>query len=130
MVVAVGFTLIEAPIIPLDHFTRPLHPVEVSVTESPEQITVLVLEMIGAVGTATLIVTVFDGPLWQTLVRQVAVKLVVAFSVTRIELPVAPFDHLTVPAQLGAVSIAIPPAHTDDVFDAITGGIGVVTLIV
>ena len=49
---------------------------------------------------------------------------------TTIDAPVAPFDHVTVPAQPVAVKVDFSPAQTVSALTVITGGVGVVTVTV
>lgn len=61
----VGFTLILAPVAPVDHLTVPLQPVAVMVALSPKQIEVPVAVNTGGVAGLTFIVTVLEDPLAQ-----------------------------------------------------------------
>ena len=71
---AIGATVMLAPIVPFDQTMLPVQvPLAVSVVVSPAQISVLVAEMVGAVGLPTVIVTGFELALVQVPTLQTAV---------------------------------------------------------
>lgn len=66
--------MIDAPVAPLDHINVPAHvPVAVRVADSPEQISAVLAEMVGAAGLPTVMVNAFELPLVQTPTLQIAV---------------------------------------------------------
>ena len=78
----------------------------------------------------TVIVFATDGPLTHSATLHVAVYEVVVAGLTVIEAPVAPVDHVTVPAQPVAVKVALSPKQIDSLLSVITGGVTVTTVIV
>ena len=121
-VVVAGVTVIEAPVIPLDHVTVPAQLAAVKIAELPTQMLGVFTLTTGAEPTLlTVTVTGAEAGLEQVPTVQVAVYEVVVAGVTVIEVPVMPLDHVTVPAQLVAVKIAELPTQMLGVFTLTTG---------
>lgn len=129
-VLVVGLTVIEAPVAPFDQVTVPAQPVAVSVALPPKQMVSELHVTTGGVTVITVMVFAADGALTQSPTLHVAVYEVVAVGLTVIEAPVAPVDHVTVPAQPAAVKVALPPEQIVSFEQLITGGSGLLTVIV
>ena len=71
--VVLGVTLMLVPVMPLLQLTFPLQPVAVIVTNSPEQILLLLAATAGVVGALTMIVIRFDSSLTQVFTLHIAV---------------------------------------------------------
>lgn len=130
MVVALGVTEMLFPVAPVLQVTVPAQPVAVSVTGSLEQIAGLEAVSVGVVPASFTVTTVagFDAGLRQAAAPQVAVYEVVLVGDTEILAPVAPFDHVTVPAHPVAVSVEVWPAHIVLGAADTTGAFGVPTV--
>lgn len=71
-----------------------------------------------------------DGPLTHSPTLHVAVYEVVVLGLTVIDAPVAPVDHVTVPAQPVAVKVALSPKQIDSLLSVIAGGVTLITVMV
>jgi hypothetical protein len=124
VVVSVGVTFIDAPVMPLLQFIVPPQAVDVRVTSSPEQILLLEAAIVGVVGLLTIMLITFDSGLTQVDTLHVAVYDVLFVGLTTIEISVWLLDHSTVPLQPVAVNVALWPRQIEFKFELMTGVAG------
>jgi hypothetical protein len=125
---AVGVTVLGEPVTPSDHFTVPLHPLAVNVTELPVHITNLSAIMIGLAKSVTVISLFNELALTHVPIEQVAVYEVETNGRTVTTAPVCPSDQITVPpTQPVAVNSSVEPAQMVEVPELTIGGVGFTT---
>ena len=108
---AVGETVIDRPISPVDQVTIPAQPADESTVDPPEQITPGAADKEGAVGISlTEIDTEPEGDS-QLFSRHKALYEVLVVGATVIVGPVSPVDQFTIPLQPEAVNTVEPPAQ-------------------
>ena len=110
------------PLMPLDQVKVPSHPAAVKVAfSSPHTVSLFVLST-GAAGLSDLpMVRLAEARDVPQAVVHVAVYV---SSPTTIVFPVAPFDHVIVPAQPEAVKVALSLSHTVALFAVTCGASG------
>ena len=106
-VVELTGTVMLAPVIPFDQTTVPLQPDAESVTFPPAHTEAELAVITGVLGSITVTVLLFEGPLVQSPTLHTAVKVVVVAGLTMIVVPTAPVDHVTVPEQPVAESVTL-----------------------
>jgi hypothetical protein len=124
---AVGVTVLGEPVTPSDHFTVPLHPLAVNVTELPAHIVNLSAVIVGLAKSVTVIFLFNELSLTQVPIEQVAVYEVETNGFTVTTAPVCPSDHVTVPVQPVAVNSTVEPAQMVEVPELTIGGAGLTT---
>ena len=131
LISAVGVIVLGEPVIPSDHITVPLHPLEVNTIDIPVQMVNLSAVMVGLAKSVTVMSFLFDTGLTQVPIVQVAVYEVETVGFTVILFPVkAPGDHVTIPSHPVAVNSTDEPAQMVDVPALTTGGAGFSTFTV
>lgn len=125
---AVGVTVLGEPVTPSDHFTVPLQPLAVNVTELPAHIANLSAVMVGLAKSVTVISLFNELALTQLPIEQVAVYEVETDGRTVTTAPVCPSDQVTVPpTQPVAVNSTDEPAQIVEVPELTIGGVGFTT---
>ena len=96
---AVGVTVLGEPVTPSDHFTVPLQPLAVNVTEVPAHISNLSAVIVGLAKSVTVIFLLIELSLTQAPIEQVAVYVVETKGFTITTDPFCPSDHVTIPVS-------------------------------
>ena len=122
---AVGVTVLGEPVTLSDHFTIPLHPLAVIITELPAHISNLLAVIVGLAKSVTVIFLFNEVALTQLPIEQVAVYEVETGGFTVTTAPFCPSDHVTVPvSQPVAVNSTVEPEQMVDVPELTIGGEG------
>ena len=96
---AVGVTVLGEPVTPSDHFTVPLQPLAVNVTELPTHISDLLAVIVGLAKSVTVISLLIELSLTQAPIEQVAVYEVETKGFTVTTTPFCPSDQVTIPVS-------------------------------
>ena len=94
---AVGVTVLGEPVTLSDHFTVPLHPLAVNVTELPAHISNLLAVIVGLAKSVTVMFLLIELSLTQFPTEQVAVYEVETNGLTVTTAPFCPSDHVITP---------------------------------
>ena len=94
---AVGVTVLGEPVTPSDHFTVPLHPLAVNVTEFPAHISNVLAVIVGLAKSVMFIFLLFELSLTQVPIEQVAVYEVETNGFIITIAPFCPSDHVIIP---------------------------------
>ena len=125
---AAGVTVLGEPVTLSDHFTVPLHPLAVNVTELPAHIANLSAVIVGLAKSVTVIFLFNEFALTHVPIEQVAVYEVETNGLTVTTAPFCPSDHVTVPvSQPVAVNSTVEPAQIVEVPELIIGAEGFTT---
>ena len=123
----VGVIVLGEPVMPSDHFTIPLHPLAVKVTELPVHIANLSAVMVGLAKSVTVIFLFNEFSLTHVPLEHVAVYDVGTKGFTVTTAPFCPSDHVTIPSQPVAVNSTDEPAQIVEVPELTIGGVGLTT---
>ena len=125
---AVGVTVLGEPVTPSDHFTVPLHPLAVNVTELPAHTVNLSAVIVGLAKSVTVMFLLIEVALTHVPIVQVAVYEVETNGLTVTTAPFCPSDQVIVPStQPFADSSTVEPEQIVEVPELTIGGTGFAT---